>query len=47
MDQLESIVQPMNPWENKEGRQVIWQRTPIHRISLICFHLNPHQNDQG
>ncbi len=23
MDQLESIVQPMNPWENKEDRQVI------------------------
>jgi hypothetical protein len=28
-------------WGDKEGRhQVIWQRTPIHRISPICFHPN-------
>jgi hypothetical protein len=40
MDQLESIAQPMNQWGHKEGRQVVWQRTPIHIISLICFHLN-------
>jgi hypothetical protein len=25
---------------NKEGRQIIWQRTPKHRISPICLHLN-------
>jgi hypothetical protein len=29
----------MNQWGNKEGRQVIWQRTLIHRISPLCFHL--------
>jgi hypothetical protein len=23
----------MNQWGNKDGRQVIWQQTPIHRIS--------------
>jgi hypothetical protein len=40
LDQLESIVKPMNQWGNKEGRQEIWQRTPIHRISPICFHFN-------
>ncbi len=40
MDQQESIVQLMNQWGNKEGRQVIWQRTTIQRISPICFHLN-------
>jgi hypothetical protein len=25
---------------NKEGRPVIWQRTPINIISSICFHLS-------
>jgi hypothetical protein len=30
----------MSQWGNKEGRQVIWHRTPINRISPICFHLN-------
>ncbi len=33
------IVQSMTEWGNKEGRQVIWQQSPIHRISLICVHL--------
>ncbi len=40
MDQYETIVQPMNQRGNKEGGQEIWQRTPIHRISPKCFHLN-------
>ncbi len=40
IDQWESVVQPMNQWGNKEGRQIIWQRTPINRISPICFHIN-------
>jgi hypothetical protein len=31
---MESIVQPTYAWGTKEGRQVIWQRTPIHRIHL-------------
>jgi hypothetical protein len=29
---------------NKEGRQVIWQRTPINIIFPICFLLNPVEN---
>jgi hypothetical protein len=28
----------MNQWGNMEGHQVIWERTPLHRISPICFH---------
>jgi hypothetical protein len=40
------MVQPMNQWGDKEGRQVIWQRTPIHRISPICFHLNLTENSK-
>ncbi len=39
MDQQESTVQPMNQWINKEGRQVVWQGTPKHRISPICVTL--------
>jgi len=39
MDQLESIAQPMNQWGHKEGRQVVWQRTPIHIILLYVFTL--------
>jgi hypothetical protein len=36
------------PMGYKEGRQVIWQRTPIHRISAIpiCFHLKKWQRQQ-
>jgi hypothetical protein len=34
------IAQPMNQWGNQEDSQVIWQQTPIHRISPICVHLN-------
>ncbi len=30
----------MNQWGNKEGRQVVWQRTPIHWIYPKSFHLN-------
>ncbi len=30
----------MNHWGKKEDRQVIWQQTPVHRISPICFHPN-------
>ncbi len=37
MNQQESKVQLMNQRDNKEGRQVIWQRTPIHRISPITL----------
>jgi hypothetical protein len=37
MDQWESIVQPKNQCGIKEGRQVIWQRTSIHRISSIQY----------
>jgi hypothetical protein len=44
MNQYESIVQTMKQWGNKEGHQVIWQRTPKHRISPLCFHLNRLEN---
>jgi hypothetical protein len=40
MDLWESMVQPKNQCSNKEGRQVIWQRTLIHRISPMCFRLH-------
>ncbi len=47
MDQLESLVQPMNQWGNKEGRQVIWKRTPIHRISPLCSILNRLESSEN
>jgi hypothetical protein len=37
MDQIESLVHPMNQWET---RRAVKQRTPTYRISPICFHLN-------
>ncbi len=37
----------MDQWGNKEGRQVIWRRTPVHKISPICFQLNGLENGQN
>jgi hypothetical protein len=38
---LIGIISSTNePMGNKEGCEVVKQRTPIHRISPICFHLN-------
>jgi hypothetical protein len=34
------------PIGNKEGRQVIWQRTQINIISPLCFHLNRVENSK-
>ncbi len=34
------INRNQEPIGNKEGRQVIWQRTPMKIISTIYFHLN-------
>ncbi len=46
-DQQGSIVKQMSQWGKKEGRQVIWQRIPIHRIYPICFHLKRLESSKG
>ncbi len=42
-----SIDQPMNQCGSKEDRQVIWQQTPINRISPICFHITVNRLESG
>jgi hypothetical protein len=37
MDHKESRIPPIG---KKEGRKVIWQRTPVKIISLLCFYLH-------
>jgi hypothetical protein len=34
----------LEPIENKEGRQIIWQQTPINIISPKFFHLKRIEN---
>jgi hypothetical protein len=46
-DQQGPIVQQMNQWAKKEGRKVIWQRIPMHRIYPICFYLNRLESGKG
>ncbi len=37
----------MDQWGNKEGRQVIWQRTQIYRISPMFSRLESGKDDSS